>query len=469
MAAKDVFDLIKENKVEFVDLRFADMLGKQHHVTFPAHAVDSSIFEDGKMFDGSSITGWKGINDSDMVLMPDAASAVLDPFTADPTLILTCDVLEPSTMQAYSRCPRSIARRAEAFLKSSGIADTAFFGPEPEFFIFDSVRYGNDMRGSFFEVESEEAAWSSSKKYEAGNSGHRPGVKGGYFPVAPVDSLGDIRSEMCKVLEQMGLTVEVHHHEVATAGQCEIGTKFNTLVKKGDEMLSLKYVIRNVAHAHGKTATFLPKPIVGDNGSGMHVHQSLAKNGQNLFAGDLYGGLSQTALYYIGGVFKHARAINAFANSTTNSYKRLVPGFEAPVMLAYSARNRSASCRIPFVHSPKARRIEVRFPDPMNTGYLTFTALMMAGLDGILNKIDPGAPMDKDLYDLPPEEEKHIPTVCSSLDQALDALDKDRAFLKAGGVFSDDFIDAYIETKLVEVTRFRAATHPIEYQMYYSI
>jgi glutamine synthetase len=469
MAAKDVFDLIKENKVEFIDLRFADMLGKQHHVTFPSHAVDASTFEDGKMFDGSSITGWKGINDSDMVLMPDAASAVMDPFTADPTLILTCDVLEPSTMQAYSRCPRSIARRAEAFLKSSGIADTAFFGPEPEFFIFDSVRYGNEMSGAFFKVESEEAAWSSGNKYEAGNSGHRPGVKGGYFPVAPVDSLGDIRSEMCKVLEQMGLTVEVHHHEVATAGQCEIGTKFSTLVHKGDEMLSLKYVIKNVAHAHGKTATFLPKPIVGDNGSGMHVHQSLAKNGQNLFAGDLYGGLSQTALYYIGGIFKHARAINAFTNSTTNSYKRLVPGFEAPVMLAYSARNRSASCRIPFVHSPKARRIEVRFPDPMNSGYLTFTALMMAGLDGILNKIDPGAPMDKDLYDLPPEEEKHIPTVCSSLDQALEALDKDRAFLKAGGVFSDDFIDAYIETKLVEVTRFRAATHPIEYQMYYSL
>jgi glutamine synthetase len=469
MANKEVFDLIKEHKVEFVDLRFADMLGKQHHVTFPTHAVDASTFEDGKMFDGSSITGWKGINDSDMVLMPDPGSAVLDPFAADPTLILTCDVLEPSTMQAYARCPRSIAKRAEAFLKSSGVADSAFFGPEPEFFIFDSVRWSNEMRGASFAVDSEEAAWSSNRKFESGNSGHRPGIKGGYFPVAPVDSLGDIRSEMCKVLEQMGLVVEVHHHEVATAGQCEIGTKFNTLVRKGDEMLSLKYVIKNVAHAHGKTATFMPKPIVGDNGSGMHVHQSLAKNGQNLFAGDLYGGLSQTALYYIGGVFKHARAINAFTNSTTNSYKRLVPGFEAPVMLAYSARNRSASCRIPFVHSPKGRRIEVRFPDPMNSGYLTFTALMMAGLDGILNKIDPGAPMDKDLYDLPPEEEKHIPTVCSSLDQALESLDKDRGFLKAGGVFSDDFIDAYIETKLQEVTRFRAATHPIEYQMYYSI
>jgi glutamine synthetase len=469
MAAEKVLDLLKKNKVEFVDFRFADMLGKQHHVTFPAHAVDASTFEDGKMFDGSSITGWKGINDSDMVLMPDAATAVMDPFTAHPTLILSCDVLEPSTMQAYSRCPRSIARRGEAYLKSTGVADTAFFGPEPEFFIFDSVRWSNEMRGASFEIESEEAAWSSNRKFEEGNSGHRPGIKGGYFPVAPVDSLGDMRSEMCKTLEVMGLTVEVHHHEVATAGQCEIGTKFNTLVHKGDELLTLKYVIKNVAHAHGKTATFMPKPIVGDNGSGMHVHQSLAKGGTNLFAGDLYGGLSQTALYYIGGVFKHARAINAFTNSTTNSYKRLVPGFEAPVMLAYSARNRSASCRIPFVHSPKGRRIEVRFPDPMNSGYLAFTALMMAGLDGILNKIDPGAPMDKDLYDLPPEEEKNIPTVCNSLDQALECLDKDRAFLKAGGVFSDDFIDAYIETKLAEVTRFRAAAHPIEFQMYYSI
>ncbi|MFT3790371.1 MAG: type I glutamate--ammonia ligase [Rudaea sp.] len=461
--------LVQDNNVEFVDLRFADMLGKQHHVTFPAKGIDESLFEDGKMFDGSSISGWKGINDSDMVLMPDPDSAILDPFAEIPTVILTCDVLEPSTMQAYTRCPRSVAKRAEAFLKSSGVADTAFFGPEPEFFIFDSVRYKNDMQGASFEIHSEEAAWSTNDKFDGSNSGHRPGIKGGYFPVAPVDSLQDLRSEMCKILEACGLTVEVHHHEVATAGQCEIGTKFNTLTKKGDELLTLKYVIKNVAHRNGKTATFLPKPIVGDNGSGMHVHQSLAKGGTNLFAGDLYGGLSQTALYYIGGVFKHARAINAFANSTTNSYKRLVPGFEAPVMLAYSARNRSASCRIPFVHSPKARRIEVRFPDPMNTGYLTFTALMMAGLDGILNKIDPGAPSDKDLYDLPPEEEKKIPTVCHSLDQALDALDKDRAFLKAGGVFSDDFIDAYIELKMGEVSKFRAATHPIEYQMYYSI
>ena len=467
MAAASVNKLIKDNNVEFVDLRFADMQGKQHHVTFPSRYVDESFFEEGKMFDGSSISGWKGINDSDMVLMPDADSAVLDPFAAAPTVILTCDVLEPSTMQAYSRCPRSVAKRAEAYLKSSGVADTAFFGPEPEFFIFDAVRWRNEMQGASFEIDSDEAAWSSNRG--EGNSGHRPGIKGGYFPVAPVDSLGDLRGEMCKVLEACGLTVEVHHHEVATAGQCEIGTKFSTLVKKSDELMTLKYVLKNVAHKHGKTVTFMPKPIVGDNGSGMHVHQSLAKGGTNLFAGDLYGGLSQTALYYIGGIFKHARAINAFTNSTTNSYKRLVPGFEAPVMLAYSARNRSASCRIPFVHSPKARRIEVRFPDPVNSGYLTFAALMMAGLDGILNKIDPGAPADKDLYDLPPEEEKNIPTVCHSLDLALDYLDKDRAFLKAGGVFSDDFIDAYIELKMQEVTRFRMSTHPIEYQMYYSI
>jgi glutamine synthetase len=469
MSAQNVLKLIKDNDVEFVDLRFADMLGKQHHVTFPAHSIDESLFEEGRMFDGSSIAGWKGINESDMVLMPDASTAMLDPFAGDPTLILTCDILEPSTMQAYSRDPRSLAKRAEAYLKSTGIADTAFFGPEPEFFIFDSVRWQNDMGKTFFEVNSEEAAWSSKDKFDGANSGYRPGVKGGYFPVPPVDSLHDLRSEMCKVLGQIGQTVEVHHHEVATAGQCEIGVKFNTLVSKADELLALKYVVKNVAHRNGKTATFMPKPIVGDNGSGMHVHQSLAKGGTNLFAGDGYGGLSQLALWYIGGIFKHARAINAFANSSTNSYKRLVPGFEAPVMLAYSARNRSASCRIPFVHSPKARRIEVRFPDPVNTGYLTFTALLMAGLDGILNKIDPGAPSDKDLYDLPPEEEKNIPQVCSSLDQALEALDKDRAFLKAGGVFSDDFIDGYIELKMQEVTKFRASTHPLEYQLYYAI
>jgi glutamine synthetase len=331
------------------------------------------------------------------------------------------------------------------------------------------VRYANEMGHTFFHIDSEEAHWNSAKEYEGGNSGYRPGIKGGYFPVAPLDSLHDLRAEMCKTLEQVGIEVEVHHHEVANAGQCEIGTKFNSLVRKADELLTMKYVIKNVAYRNGKTATFMPKPLVGDNGSGMHVHQSLAKGGTNLFTGDGYGGLSQMALWYIGGIFKHARAINAFANSTTNSYKRLVPGFEAPVMLAYSARNRSASCRIPYVSNPKARRIEVRFPDPMNSGYLIFAALMMAGLDGIKNQIDPGGPSDKDLYDLPPEEEKGIPTVCHSLDQALDALDGDREFLKAGGVFSDDFIDGYIALKMQEVTKFRAATHPLEYQMYYTI
>ncbi|MBB3226545.1 glutamine synthetase [Luteibacter sp. Sphag1AF] len=468
-AAAKVLNLIQDEEIEFVDFRFADILGKHHHVTFPSHQIDESTFEDGKMFDGSSIAGWKGINESDMVLMPDPETAHLDPFSAHKQLILHCDVLEPSTMQAYGRDPRSIAKRAEAFLKSTGIADTAFFGPEPEFFIFDSVRWQNDMGRVFYEIGSEEAAWSSRYKYDGTNTGHRPGVKGGYFPVSPVDSLGDLRADMCKVLESLGQVVEVHHHEVANAGQCEIGTRFNTLVKKADELMTMKYVIKNVAHQNGKTVTFMPKPIVGDNGSGMHVHQSLSKNGENLFAGDLYGGLSQLALWYIGGIFKHAKAINAFANSTTNSYKRLVPGFEAPVMLAYSARNRSASCRIPYVSSPKGRRIEIRFPDPMQSGYLTFTVLMMAGLDGIINKIDPGAPADKDLYDLPPEEEKNIPQVCASLDEALSALDKDRDFLKAGGVFTDDFIDGYIALKMQEVTRYRASTHPLEFQMYYAI
>ena len=469
MSIEDIKKLIADNKVEFVDLRFADMLGKQHHVSYPVRIVNEELFEEGKMFDGSSISGWKGINESDMILMPDPSTATIDPFTADPTLILLCDVLEPATMQAYDRCPRGVARRAEQFLKSTGVADQAFFGPEPEFFVFDSIRWGNDMSGSFFEIDSEEAPWSTKAKMDGANPGHRPAVKGGYFPVAPVDSLNDLRAEMCKVLEDVGIETEVHHHEVAGPGQCEIGTKFNSLVKKADELLMTKYIIKNVAHRNGKTATFMPKPVVGDNGSGMHVHQSLAKGGTNLFSGDGYGGLSQLALWYIGGIFKHARAINAFANASTNSYKRLVPGFEAPVLLAYSARNRSASCRIPWVSNPKARRIEIRFGDPVNTGYLTFAAMMMAGLDGILNKIDPGAPMDKDLYDLPPEEEKDIPTVASSLDRALEALDQDRDFLKAGGVFSDDFIDGYIALKMHEVTAFRAATHPLEYQMYYAI
>ncbi|ACA12077.1 type I glutamate--ammonia ligase [Xylella fastidiosa] len=468
MSLENVEKLVKDKKIEFVDLRFVDMRGVQQHVTFPVNILEPSLFKDGKMFDGSSIAGWKGINESDMVLLPDASTAYLDPFYADPTLVMTCDILDPATMHSYVRDPRGIAKRAEIYLNSLGIADQAFFGPEPEFFIFDSVRFANDMGHSFFQIASEEAAWNTGAEFERCNSGYRPAVKGGYFPVPPTDSLHDLRAEMVKTLEQVGIETEVHHHEVATAGQCEIGTKFDSLVKKADQLMTMKYILKNVAYRNGKTVTFMPKPIVGDNGSGMHVHQSLSKGGVNLFSGDDHAGLSQLALYYIGGIFKHAHAINAFSNSGTNSYKRLVPGFEAPVMLAYSARNRSASCRIPWVSSPKARRIEMRFPDPLQSGYLTFTALMMAGLDGIKNKIHPGPPNDKDLYHLPPEEEKLIPQVCSSLDQALEALDKDRDFLKAGGVMSDDFINGYIALKMQEVTQFRAATHPLEYQMYYA-
>ncbi len=466
---KDVLQMISDKEVRYVDFRFCDTRGKEQHVTVPASTIDEDLFEDGKMFDGSSIAGWKGINESDMILMPDASTAILDPFFDDTTLILRCDIIEPSTMQGYERDPRSIAHRAEAYLKSTGIADTAFFGPENEFFVFDDVRWGTTMQGAFFKIDSEEAGWNSEKVYEDGNIGHRPGVKGGYFPVPPVDSLQDLRSAMCNTLEEFGQVVEVHHHEVATAGQCEIGVKFGTLVKKADEVLDLKYVIQNVAHAFGKTATFMPKPLVGDNGSGMHVHQSLAKEGKNLFTGDLYGGLSETALFYIGGIIKHAHALNAFCNASTNSYKRLVPGFEAPVMLAYSARNRSASIRIPYVQNPKGRRIEVRFPDSTANPYLAFAAMLMAGLDGIQNKIHPGDAMDKDLYDLPPEEEKSIPQVSYSFDMSLDALSADRAFLTKGGVFTDDVIDAYIDLKMQEVTRFRMSTHPVEFDMYYSL
>ena len=437
-------------------------------MSVPISEFNEDIFEDGKMFDGSSIAGWKGINESDMILMPDPESAFIDPFFQDVTLNITCGIVDPATMEGYERDPRSIAMRAESYLKSTGIADTAYFGPEPEFFIFDDVRWGADTSGCFVKVDSVEAGWNSSKEYPDGNMGHRPGIKGGYFPVPPVDSFQDIRATMCNILEEVGVPVEVHHHEVATAGQCEIGTRFSTMVKRADWVQRQKYVIHNVAHQYGKTVTFMPKPIVGDNGSGMHVHMSLAKDGTNTFAGEGYAGLSETALYYIGGVIKHAKALNAFCNPGTNSYKRLVPGFEAPVMLAYSARNRSASIRIPFVSSPKGRRIEVRFPDPSANPYLAFAALMMAGLDGIKNKIHPGEAMDKDLYDLPPEEDKLIPKVCHSLDMALDALDKDREFLLAGGVFSNDMIDAYIELKTQEVTRFRMTTHPVEYDMYYS-
>lgn len=468
MSASDVIKMIKENDVKFVDFRFTDPRGKEQHTSVPVSQFEEDVFEDGQPFDGSSIAGWKGINASDMLLMPDAETAVLDPFFEEPTLNLRCDIVEPDTMQGYERDPRSVARRAEAYLQSTGIADQAYFGPEPEFFVFDDVRWKTEMSGMSYAINSEEAAWSSDKEIEGGNTGHRPGVKGGYFPVPPVDSLYDLRATMCLVMEKMGVTPEVHHHEVGTAGQCEIGTRFDTLVKRADQTQILKYVVLNVAHQYGRTATFMPKPIVGDNGSGMHVHQSLFKDGNNMFAGELYGGLSETALHYIGGIIKHSRAINAFANASTNSYKRLVPGFEAPVMLAYSARNRSASIRIPYVGNPKGRRIEVRYPDPTGNPYLTFSALMMAGLDGIQNKIDPGEASDKDLYDLPAEEAANIPQVCSSLDQALEALDADRGFLTAGGVFTDDQIDGYINLKMEEVTRMRMSTHPVEFDMYYS-
>ncbi|QYK01652.1 glutamate--ammonia ligase [Shewanella psychrotolerans] len=469
MSVESVLQQLEELEVKFVDLRFTDTKGKEQHVSIPAHQVDADFFEDGKMFDGSSISGWKGINESDMVLMPDPTTFVLDPFTEETTALIRCDILEPGTMTGYDRDPRSIAKKAEEYLISTGIADTVLIGPEPEFFLFDDVKFGTDMSGCFVKLDAKEAAWNSGTHYEDGNTGHRPFVKGGYFPVAPVDSSQDLRSAMCLVLEEMGQVVEAHHHEVATAGQNEIATRFNTLTGKADEIQILKYVVHNMAHAYGKTATFMPKPIVGDNGSGMHVHQSLAKDGVNLFSGDKYAGLSETALYYIGGIIKHARALNAFTNPSTNSYKRLVPHFEAPVMLAYSARNRSASIRIPVVPSPKARRIETRFPDPTANPYLAFAALLMAGLDGIQNKIHPGEAMDKDLYDLPAEEAAEIPQVATSLENALENLAADHEFLTKGGVFSEDFIESYIALKTAEAERVSRTTHPVEFELYYSL
>jgi len=465
----DVLKMVKDNEVKFVDFRFTDTRGKEQHVSVPISAFGQEKFSDGHFFDGSSIAGWKGIEASDMVLMPDPDSARMDPFTDEPTLLITCDVIEPSDGKGYDRDPRSIAKRGEAYLKSTGIADTAFFGPEPEFFVFDSVHWKIEMGQAFYKIKSEEAPWSSGEEFEGGNMGHRPPIKGGYFPVPPLDSLQDIRSAMVLAMQEMGVECEVHHHEVAAPGQCEIGTKFAPLVQRADWLQILKYTVHNVAHSYGKTATFMPKPVVGDNGSGMHVHQSVWKGGENLFAGNGYAGLSEFALFYIGGIIKHAKALNAITNPGTNSYKRLVPGFEAPINLAYSARNRSASIRIPYVNSAKARRIEVRFPDPTANPYLAFSAMLLAGLDGVQNKIHPGDAIDKNLYDLPPEEAKKVPNVCSSLDQALEMLDKDREFLTRGGVFSNDMLDAYIELKMEEVTNFRMTTHPIEFAMYYSL
>ena len=466
-AVSKVMEMIKEHSVEYVDFRFTDPRGKWQHTAQHVSTIEPELFEEGIMFDGSSIAGWKAINESDMILMPDAASAVMDPFAAKPSLILFCDVIEPSTGLPYARDPRGTANKAEAYLKASGVGDTAVFGPEAEFFIFDSVKFGVGPNYSTYKLDSIEGPDASLKDYPEGNMGHRPAVKGGYFPVPPVDTESDLRAEMLSTMAEMGVTVEKHHHEVAQS-QHELGIKFGPLVKLADALQIYKYCVHNVAHSYGKTATFMPKPVYGDNGSGMHVHQSIWKSGKPLFAGNGYADLSEMALYYIGGIIKHAKALNAFTNPLTNSYKRLVPGFEAPVLLAYSARNRSASCRIPYGTSPKAKRIEVRFPDAGANPYLAFAAMLMAGLDGIKNKIHPGEPMDKDLYDLPPEELKQIPEVCGSLREALDSLAADHDFLLAGDVFSKEQIESYIELKWNEVYRFEHTPHPVEFEMYYS-
>jgi len=466
--ASDILRQIKDNDIRFVDLRFTDPKGKLHHMTVDAGLVHEDMFDEGVMFDASSIAGWKAINESDMVMLPDPASAHMDPFFAQTTMAIMCDVIDPITGESYNRDPRSIARRCEAYIKSLGIGDTVCVGPEAEFFIFDDVRFKTDPYNTGFKLDSCELPSNNDMEYEMGNLGHRPRRKGGYMPVPPVDAGQDMRSEMLTVLAAMGIEVERHHHEVAAA-QHELGIRFDSLLREADKMQIFKYVVHQVANAYGKTATFMPKPVYGDNGSGMHVHLSIWKEGKPVFAGNEYAGLSETSLYFIGGIIKHARAVNAFTNPSTNSYKRLVPGFEAPVLLAYSARNRSASCRIPFGSSPAAKRVEVRFPDPSANPYLAFTALVMAGLDGIRNRILPGEPMDKDLYDLPARELKKIPTVCGSLREALAALDKDRAFLKAGGVLDDDMIDSFIQLKMQENQRYEMTPHPVEFDMYYSV
>ncbi|MEM9223029.1 MAG: type I glutamate--ammonia ligase [Pseudomonadota bacterium] len=466
--AQEILRDITDKNVKFLDLRFTDPRGKMQHVTMDCGVVDEDMFADGVMFDGSSIAGWKAINESDMTLMPDPETAHIDPFFAQTTMAIFCDILEPSTGEAYNRDPRTTAKKAEAFVASAGIGDTVTMGPEAEFFVFDDVRFASDPYDTGFQLDSTELPSNMGTEYETGNLGHRPRTKGGYFPVPPIDSAQDMRSEMLSVMTEMGVTVEKHHHEVGAA-QHELGLKFDTLTRIADKMQVYKYVVHQVAHAYGKSATFMPKPVFGDNGTGMHVHQSIWKEGSPLFAGNLYADLSEMCLFYIGGILKHAKAINAFTNPITNSYKRLVPGYEAPVLLAYSARNRSASCRIPYATSPKGKRIEIRFPDPAANPYLAYTAMLMAGLDGIRNRIHPGDPMDKDLYDLPPEELKGIPTVCGSLREALDSLSADREFLKAGGVMDDDQIDAYMELKWEENERYEQTPHPVEFDMYYSV
>ena len=465
--AKDVLKAIKDNDVKYVDFRFTDPRGKWQHVTFDVTMIDEDIFAEGTMFDGSSIAGWKAINESDMLLMPDPTTACMDPFFSAATMVITCDVLEPATGEPYGRDPRGMAKKAEAYLKSTGIGDTIYVGPEAEFFMFDDVRFEDGYAASGFRLDDIELPTNTGREYEGGNLGHRIATKGGYFPVPPQDSAQDMRGEMLAAMQSMGVVVEKHHHEVASA-QHELGMNFDTLTHTADLMQIYKYAIHNVAQSYGKTATFMPKPIYGDNGSGMHVHMSIWKGGKPTFAGDEYAGLSESCLFFIGGIIKHAKALNAFTNPSTNAYKRLVPGYEAPVLLAYSARNRSASCRIPFGSNPKAKRVEVRFPDPSANPYLAFAAMLMAGIDGIKNKIHPGKAMDKDLYDLPPKELKKIPTVCGSLREALESVDKDRKFLTAGGVFDDDQIDSFIELKRAEVMRFEMTPHPVEFDMYYS-
>ncbi len=465
--ASDVLKTMKDNDIKYVDLRFTDPRGKMQHLTMDAGVIDEDAFAEGIMFDGSSIAGWRAINESDMTLMMDPETATIDPFFAQPTLAIFCDILEPLTGEAYNRDPRTTAKKALAYLQSTGIGDTAYFGPEAEFFIFDDVRFSAEPYNTGFLLDSAELPSNMWSEYEGGNLGHRPRTKGGYFPMPPVDSAQDLRSDMLMYMTQMGVETEKHHHEVGAA-QHELGMKFDTLVRCADKLQIYKYCVHQTAQAYGKTVTFMPKPVFGDNGTGMHVHQSIWKDGDPVFAGNQYADLSEDCLFYIGGVLKHAKSLNAFLNPTTNSYKRLVPGYEAPVLLAYSVRNRSAGCRIPHSASPKGKRVEVRFPDPAANPYLAFSAMLMAGLDGIKNKIHPGDPMDKDLYDLPPEELQDIPTVCGSLREAIECLDADRDFLKIGGVFDDDQIDAYLDLKREENIRYEITPHPVEFDMYYS-
>lgn len=469
MKYAELSELIAQNEIKFVDLRFCDIIGKNHHLTLPAHAFSEELIANGQPFDGSSIGGWQGIECSDMLLLPDLSTAKIDPFYEQNTLFITCEVFDPSTLLGYEKCPRTIARKAEKYLAESKIADTAYFGPEPEFFIFDSITYGVNNKGAQYLIESDEAPWMSNRNIEGGNMGHRPVTKGGYMQIPPIDSLQDLRSEICMALEDLGIPTEIHHHEVASSGQCEIGTRFSTLVERADWTLIFKYVVQNVAHRFGRTATFMPKPIADDNGSGMHIHQSLWRDGKNLFAGSEYAGLSQTALYYIGGIIHHAKALNAFTNPTTNSYKRLVPGFEAPVTLAYSARNRSAAIRIPYSSSSKASRIEARFPDAMANPYLSFSAMLLAGIDGIINKIEPGEAMDTNLYELTSAKALNLPKVSNSLAASLESLNQDREFLTQSGVFSNNFIDSYIKLKQKEVDMLNLTPHPLEFKLYYSL